>query len=171
MQSTDRGEFETHLGAMFGAWNRVLSADAKQGYWKGCLHMTLADFVRCTTRAIESYTSDSSLRLPDVGGLWALKRGLRAPAPTQSKRYDWGGDLWDQKANLHLLTYVLERPKRYSDGDVKSERTRACTAALVAAKNEWSKIMREAGEVELADQGEVWNNCMAIAERAVDALS
>jgi hypothetical protein len=170
MLSTDRGEFEVHLGSMFGAWNRVLSADAKEGYWKGCTHMTLADFVRCCNRAVQNYTEDSTQRLPDIGGLWALKRGLRVlPAVSQDKPDSWLGDHWDRKANLHLLAYIQKRPQRYSDGHPESEYTRVRTAALVAGKKEWAVVMRSAGQVDMSDQKEVWANCMAAAERAIDA--
>lgn len=172
MLSTDRSEFETHLGAMFGAWNRVLSQDAKEGYWKGCQQMALSEFIRSCSKAIQSYTEESSQRLPDVGAIWAIKRGLRTtPAVTQEKPDSFKGDHWDVKANIHLLAYIHRRPKRYSDGNPKSEYTKARTALIVAGKNEWAQYMRESdGHVEIQDQKDVWANCMQAAEKAIDAL-
>ena len=169
MLSTDRPEFESILGAMFGAWNRILSGNTVEGYWKGCIHMPLADFVRCCNKAVQGYTEDSNKRLPDVGALWAMKRGLRTvPVVNRDIEAQWRGDHWDSKANSHLLAYIQQKPKRYSDGDPQSDYTRTHTAPLVAAKNRWAAIMREAGRVDKPDQQEVWANCMADAEQAID---
>lgn len=183
MMILERPDFEKHLGTLFGAWNRVLSADAKEGYWKGCELMTLSDFARCVGKAIQTYTEDSTQRLPDVGGIWALKRSLRSVPAVSSEREDsWKGDHWDQKANLHLLAYIQHKPKRYHPDStmghvegawraIPGPIGTAITKLLVKHKNQWAQIMREAGRVDAADQKEVWANCMAEAERAIDALS
>jgi len=157
---------------MFGAWNRVLSANTIEGYWKGCQLMDLSQFVRCCNKAIQSYTEDSTQRLPDVGALWAMKRSLRVvPAVNHERLSSWRGDHWDEKANLHLLAYIQINPKRYSDGNPQSKCTQSRTACLVQAKDQWAALMRASVRVDKADQKEVWANCMAEAERQIDVLS
>lgn len=179
MQQAERQEFETHLGAMFGAWNRVLSADAREGYWKGCAQMPLSDFVRCVGKAIENYTADSTQRLPDVGAIWAMKRSLRASAPVkpESASDGWTGDKWDIAANFHLSAYMRERrqPQRYAplvNRQPDMAATRERTGCLLRAKHQWADLMRSAGvSVPPQEQREVWANCMAEAEREIDAIA
>ena len=166
MLSTDRSEFEAHLGAMFGAWNRVLSSNTIEGYWKGCALMELSQFIRCCSKAIQSYTEDSTQRLPDVGALWAMKRSLRAIPPVNHEPDShWTGDRWDQAANRHLLAYVVANGSRHYNAEE--------TGVLVEWKKGWAGDMREsAADGTLpADHGRQWWTVnMQRAEEQINAL-
>lgn len=173
MLQAERAEFETHLGAMFGAWNRVLSSDAKEGYWRGCQSMSLSDFMRSVDVVVKRLQGDPDLPLPNVGALWSIKRGLRARAPVVEASTDQVFDGWDITANNHLLAYLQKRqmPKRYSDGDATSQFTTQRTACIVRAKNRWADTMRSAGApVAPEDQRGIWDNEMAQAELEINAL-
>ena len=165
MLATERVEFEQHLGAMFGAWNRVLSSDAKEGYWKGLALMSLSDFARCVGKAIQGYTEDSTQRLPDVGGVWAIKRSLRVtPAVNLERSTGWQGDRWDIAANMHLLAYLQRHARRLCPNGQPDEACAAKVQPFIAAKNKWAKLMRECqdhrGHVDAAEQRDLWESVM-----------
>lgn len=74
--------------------------------------------------------------------------------------HDSSLDKWDVAANFRLLSYVLRNGKerRYFDPPQ--------TRVLVALKNRWADLMRQAGEEdpELPDQQAAWDECIRMAE-------
>lgn len=189
MQSPDREQFEKHLSAMFGAWNRVCSADAKAGYWKGCEHMSISDFSRACEKAIAQLGEAPDTQLPHVGALWNIKRSLRArPAPSAQPQVQEAGDGWEQAANRHLWNYLYgrNRAKRYHpdatyeavknnygkvirhDVTAGPEGTRR-TMLLVRAKDAWAQCMREEGAPDIETQQAMWQHFVAIAEEQIGA--
>lgn len=185
MLQVERSEFETHLGAMFGAWNRVLSSDAKEGYWRGCESMSLSDFMRSVDLVVKRLQGDPELPLPNVGALWSVRRGLRARAPVVETSTGEIFDGWDIAANNHLMAYLRARggPKRYhpdstmvrhADGSyeaVPGHMGTERTMCLVRAKNRWAQTMRSVrARIAPEDQRGIWANEMAQAEREIDAL-
>lgn len=184
MLAVERPEFERHLAIMFGAWNRVLSTDAKEGYWKGCEFMQLSDFVRAMDKAIVRLRDDPETALPNVGALWSIKRSLRAKAPAEAEKPEddgWKGDGWDRMANLHLFAYLLkhvQKGKRYHPDAVYSASQRTFIPGgegkkraeiLVRWKNEWASIMRGSPQ---NDHGKaLWAECMGAAEEQISAAT
>jgi hypothetical protein len=163
---------------MFGAWNRVCSADAKAGYWKGCEHMSISDFSRSCEKAIEQLVEVPDMQLPHVGALWNIKRSLRAKPPAPTGKPD-DADVWEISGNRHLFAYLQKNPKRYHpdsgfrDGQAipGSEGTHR-TLLLVKAKNEWVQCMREEavdGAVDVETQRGMWKHFMTIAEEQIGA--
>lgn len=104
-------------------------------------------------------------------------RALALPPPVEAD------DVWLIAANRHLLGYVLNHTARrtrrfapdWSCGTPihPGPKAIARTAILVRWARQWADQMRAAATpqgVDVADQKDVWANCMRRAESEIDAL-
>ena len=132
--------------------------------------MTLGELARARDLLLDEWTKEKPPRTFGVGDLWAAKRRLRALPPQAQKPIDdgWHGDVWDQKANLRLLSFVLTQGKvrRYFDA--------AQTRVLVSFKNRWAKVMRDSGnfeDVSLQDQDAAWRMTVQMIEAEIARMN
>lgn len=171
MQPGDREAFEVILAELFAALDKPLMEVKRDAFWKGLAKMSIIEFSRCRDLLLEEMADCSERKTFGVSDIWLAKRRLRAaPSPRVDSAPKWTGDHWDEKANIHLLGYVLRQCQRKHYYDVYA------TKILVQYKNNWARDMREGnlntatGECEalaLAEQQRDWTDCMARAEEAI----
>lgn len=189
MVEADRVAFQGMLAALFGAHNRTVWDGAASGYWKGLSKMSLMQFERCVEKALEklAHAERGVSKIPTVAELWDISRGIRSyERPVTTDEPKWLGDDWDTAANLILLGYFDRqkehgRMERYAPDSPYSAKahhvvvgplTKERTAIMVKWKNAWARDMREDRALYdgKLDGKKAWADCMALAEKELDAL-
>lgn len=163
MQAADREAFDTILAELFAAIDKPLGDTQRAAFWKGLQRMHIVEFARCRDQLLSEFEKGEAPRKFGVPDIWAVKRRLRASAPSpteQAKEPEWLGDRWDEEGSLHLQAYIRRRlsvdpqcfgrPASYMG--MKTSTTPNADASpefvrnvhkLVAAKNLWAVDMRE----------------------------
>lgn len=85
MHSSEREEFETHLGTLCAGFNVPMTELRTDAYWRGLQQMSALQFARVVEHALSERGPE---RIPTVPQVWNLHRELRrtarAPAPSPS---------------------------------------------------------------------------------------
>ncbi len=134
--STEREQFDTHLGALFGGFPpMILTPDRKEGYWRGLAKMPLLTFERCVNRALDGEVGEE--KLPSPKRLWQISRDLRhesraaaQPPATPPREYD----VFDAYANRVMLLFFLNRASP-STQVMRGAATAESLAAMIRAKD------------------------------------
>lgn len=147
MLSTERADFETHLGVLFGGYPTFLTPPRTEAYWRGLARMPLSVFVRCVDYALGESGTD---KLPTVNAIWQISRNLRSPAALQRQADDMPVSTLQRVANGAFLRLL-------NDKGAVSE---AALAKILAVKN---KIVSEVPPD--ADHGELRGVLLAAFEK------
>lgn len=122
MLSTERADFETHLGVLFGGYPTFLTPPRTEAYWRGLARMPLSVFVRCVDYALGESGTD---KLPTVNAIWQISRNLRSPPKPQIQAQPALAHPFQGAANGALLSLLNSKGPASDD----------CIAKLVALKN------------------------------------
>lgn len=187
MQESERTEFEKILADIFAAIDKPLGEAQRSAYWKGLKQMSLIEFSRCRDKIIADLREGETPRRFGVSDIWVARMKLQAVAPIHPPDDGFRGDNWDEDANLHLRSYLNNQlaanPQRYGrpasymamkvmkakNADASPEFI-ANVGILVRHKNVWASQMRAsatADGVPIAEQQEVWAECMKRAEEEI----
>ena len=84
MLSSERAEFDQHLGTLCAGFNVPMTELRGEAYWRGLAKMQLSTFARVVEHALGQ---DGPERIPTATQCWALSKQLRAQLPraTQSE--------------------------------------------------------------------------------------
>jgi hypothetical protein len=139
MLSTERADFETHLGILFGGYPTFLTPPRVEAYWRGLSKMPLSLFVRCVDHSLGESGTD---KLPTVNALWQISRSLRAPTPQKRTAIPETIHPLQGAANSALLSLLNE----------KGPASEACIKQLVALKNQIvGSLPRDSDPAEVRD--------------------
>ncbi len=78
MLSTDRTEFQDHLGTLCAGFNVPMTELRNEAYWLGLRNMQLGQFVRVVEHALGE---DGPERIPTATQCWLLWKKIRAQRP------------------------------------------------------------------------------------------
>jgi hypothetical protein len=173
VQDTDRKAFDEILGEIFAAIDKPLGEAQRSVFWKGLKDMSILEFARCRDLLVKEFREmEDPPRKFTIGDLWRARKKLRVVAPPKDDTPQWQGDVWDQVANNQLLRHITTRMAADSRcwGHRTEPRFGRNVNVLVAFKNRWASLMREAAGpdgVLPKDQRDMWENCMRMAEREI----
>jgi hypothetical protein len=171
----ERKAFDANLAEIFAAIDKPLGDATREAFWKGLQDMSILEFARIRDLLLQDFRErDEPPRKFTLGDIWTTRKRLRAAAPPKDDTPKWDGDVWDQVANQQLLRHITTRipadPLRY--GHRSELRFATNINALVAMKNRWAAIMREAAGpdgVPASEQRQCWDECMRQAEEIIAA--
>lgn len=78
MLSSERAEFDQHLGTLCAGFNVPMTELRGEAYWRGLAKMQLSTFARVVEHALGQ---DGPERIPTATQCWALSKQLRAQRP------------------------------------------------------------------------------------------
>ena len=78
MLSSERAEFDQHLGTLCAGFNVPMTELRGEAYWRGLAKMHLSTFARVVEHALGQ---DGPERIPTAPQCWALSKQLRAQRP------------------------------------------------------------------------------------------
>jgi len=163
VQASDRSEFEKGLAEIFAAIDKPLGDAQREAFWRGLKQMSLIEFSRCRDKIIDDQRDGELPRKFGVSDIWLTKSKLQAAAPSMPAHDGFRGDNWTIASNLHFLAYILRA--------AQGRRKVIGTDIFVRHKNLWAEQMRLSadpkGEVPVAEQKEVWAECMKRAEEEI----
>jgi hypothetical protein len=175
VQEGDRKAFDEILAEIFASIDKPLGEAQRSVFWKGLKDLSVLEFARIRDLLVRDYRErDEPPRKFTLADVWTARKRLRAAPPPQECGPKWDGDVWDQVANQQLLRHITTRipadPMRY--GHRTSPVFASNIRALVAMKNRWASLMREAAGpagVPAREQRDCWDSCMRMAEEAIAA--
>lgn len=131
MISTDRDQFEAHLGILCAAFDKP-PGDRVDAYWKAMQRMTIAEFARAVEFAIGE---NGPRKMPSTGALWDIRNNLRrGPAvPTQELLPmqpvpQWS--VWRLRVDALMLRFIVRRRIGGYRGDINLAQRRAACREL-----------------------------------------
>ncbi len=188
MQDTDRKAFDEILGEIFASIDKPLGEAQRSVFWKGLKDISILEFARCRDLLVKEFREmEDPPRKFTVGDIWRARKKLRVVPPPPDNQPKWAGDVWEQVANQqlrrHIHTRIAGDSNCYGRGatmrgmkastdpnaDASPEFVRAVNT-LVAYKNRWAQLIREAAGPEgvpAKDQRDMWDNCMRMAEQQI----
>ena len=175
MQDNDRNAFEEILGEIFAAVDKPLGEAQRSVFWKGLKDISILEFARCRDSLVKDFRErEEPPRKLTLSDIWSARKRLRAVAPPKDDALKWDGDVWDQVASQQLMRHITTVIPRGSEryGHRGSPQFASNIRALVALKNRWASLMREAADengVPAAQQRDCWDECMRMAEESMRA--
>ena len=82
MEAGERKAFDTILGEMFAALDKPLGDVKAEAFWKGLQRLSILDMARIRDELLAELEATEPPKSFSVADVWALKRKLRARAPT-----------------------------------------------------------------------------------------
>lgn len=154
MHDTDRHQFESELGVLFGGFPTFLTPPRIEAYWRGLQKMQMSTFKRC----IEQVLGESGQeKLPTVNTLWQISKRLRAVSANPQKQ---------------VLPVIVHPLQRVANGAMlkllhdKGPASDEALAKIIALKN---RIVSQSPED--ADHGELRDVVLAAIEKLWEPMS
>jgi hypothetical protein len=184
----DQQEFDAQIQRMFAGALKHCSAEHLAAYWTGLHTMALSDVARVVDSVLRQ---EGETKVLTPGRFWGALRDIKArrevPLAVQPATVHFHGDIWDIRANRHLLGFITEKAThrvyfcseavsscRISAGGAwQDQETVELMAVLLEHKGYWAQEMREFEDDDAipADMGRAqWNERMGYAMAQTAAI-